>query len=242
MIKIKTPVLGIITVIILFGGIGISKLSGLWLVTSTKQPALIRSGEFEGMPNPSDIRGSYTWDEVSSAFGIPVESVLKAFGSADKEEKVNSLETLFAGKVPEGAEIGTDSVRLFVSLMTALPHTPEETTVLPQSAVSILQKEGKADPSLIEEAAKKAVSGLFASGSGNTAESASSESRASDQEKTAASITGKTTFKNLIDSGYDLKKIEEITGTLEDINMVIKDYCTANGIEFSQMRTQLTEP
>ncbi|MBP7480223.1 MAG: hypothetical protein KA785_07220 [Spirochaetaceae bacterium] len=225
----------------MFGGIGISKISGLWLVTSTKQPALIRSGEFERMPNPSDIRGSYTWADVSSAFGIPVESVLKAFGSADKEEKVNSLETLFAGKVPDGTEIGTDSVRLFVSLFTALPHTPEETTVLPQSAVSILQKEGKADQALIEEAAKKAVSGLFASGSATAAEASSSEAGTEEQEKGSVSITGKTTFKNLIDSGYDLKKIEEITGSLEDTNMVIKDYCTANGIEFSQMRTQLTE-
>jgi hypothetical protein len=45
---------------------------------------------------------------------------------------------------------------LFVSLLTGLPHTPEESTILPFSAIEVLRAEGKASSDLIEEAAAKA--------------------------------------------------------------------------------------
>lgn len=146
-------------VIVLFaGGILLASALGFWVTESTKEPAKIKTGEFAGMPNPSDIRGSYTWNDISNSFGIDVGLLMQAFGVKDAGTKVNTLEEAVKSlSLPPGVEIGTDAVRLFVALYTGLPHTPEESTVLPYTAAEILLREGKADRALIEAAAARAV-------------------------------------------------------------------------------------
>lgn len=155
--KISVKAMAIILVGLFVAGIGGASLFGLWKTTSTKVPVAIKEGEFAGMPNPSDIRGSYTWADVAKAFSFDVRLVLTAFGATNPAEKVNTLEALYVGAtLPEGSEIGTDSVRLFVSLLTGLPHVPEEGTILPMSATAVLRESGKADAALIEAAAARA--------------------------------------------------------------------------------------
>jgi len=229
--KISTRALGIVSVVVLFGGIGFSMLLGLWNVESTKQPALIKTGEFVGQPSPSDIRGSYTWADVSKAFGIPSTLLMEAFGSSSATDKVNLLEALYLGKVPEGQEVGTDSVRLFVSLYTGLPHIPEEGTILPQSAIMVLRREGKDSAPSFEEVASKAISlgGLPA---------------VSDQGITPSvtptiSLTGMTTFKDLLDAGYLLQDIEAVVGKPKSLAMTVKDFALEKGIEFSEIKAKL---
>ncbi len=155
--KITYKTLGIFIVVSLFVGIGGAKLLGVWKTEGTKQPVAIRDGEFAGMPNPSDIRGSYAWNDIAEAFDFEVELLLEAFGATDPASKVNTLETVFeAVSLPAGTEIGTDAVKLFVSLLTGLPHLPEETTILPYAAIEILREKGKTSPELIEEVATRA--------------------------------------------------------------------------------------
>lgn len=229
--KISTRTLGIVSVVVMFGGIGISMLMGLWNVESTKQPALIKTGEFVGQPSPSDIRGSYTWEDVSKAFGVPSNLIMEAFGGSSVADKVNLLEALYLGKVPEGQEVGTDSVRLFVSLYTGLPHTPEEGTILPESAIMVLRREGKDTSSSFEEVASKAISieDMLAGSSQGVTPSAA----------ITISLTGKTTFKELIDAGYLLQDIESLIGKPKSLSMTIKDYATELGIEFSEIKAKL---
>ena len=45
----------------------------------TKFLPSIKTGEFAGQYNPADIRGSYTFDDISNAFEIPIEDLGKAF-------------------------------------------------------------------------------------------------------------------------------------------------------------------
>jgi len=253
MIRIKTPLLGLLVPLIMFGGIGASMLAGAWNVSSTKQPALIKTGDFAGLPSPSDIRGSYTWADVSSAFGIPVESLMEAFGAVSGTEKVNSLETLYSGKVPEGMEIGTDSVRLFVSLMTAIPHEIEEGTILPASAIPVLSRDAKADTALIEAAVNRSIAALSGENPisveepGKTAVAPPATTAGTEplspapQAASAPAITGKTTFQNLKDAGFDMRKVQEITGTVADMNESIKTFCETKGIEFSDIKAKLAE-
>jgi len=158
--KLNARTMAIITVGTFIVGIAGSSLLGIWKTTSTKVPVTIKEGEFAGNPNPADIRGSYTWTDVAKAFSFDVSYIVTAFSAADPLLKVNTLEELYVGApLPEGTEIGTDSVRSFVSLMTGLPHTPEEGTLLPGAAIAVLKEFGKADPALIEEAAAKAYYG-----------------------------------------------------------------------------------
>jgi hypothetical protein len=155
--KITIKSMAVIVVAAFVLGIGGAASLGLWHTTSTKQPATLKEGEFAGMPNPADIRGSYTWADIAKAFNFDVKLALQAFGAANETEKVNTLEAIYGSvDLPAGTEIGTDSVRLFVSLLTGLPHTAEESTVLPISAIAILRENGKADASLIDAAAARA--------------------------------------------------------------------------------------
>ena len=227
---IKTKTVGIVAVVVLLGGILLSMLIGLWNTESSKQPVLIREGEFAGLPSPSDIRGSYTWEDVSKAFDIPVPVLVEAFGAAQGTDKVNLLEAVYLGKVPEGFEIGTDSVRLFVSFYTGLPHSPEEGTILPASAITVLQREGKDTSPLFEEVASKATI---------LGEVVPDQQVQSAAPAMAIEITGKTTFKELLSAGYVLEEIEAIVGKPDDLNMAVKDFVAAQGIEFSEMKAKL---
>lgn len=158
--------LAIVVIAIFTAGIGGAYLLGYWNTTSTKVPVTIKSGEFAGMPSPSDIRGSYTWNDVAKAFSLDVNVLLEAFGATDPSVKVNALETIYGeAKLPEGVEIGTDSVRLFVALYAGLPHAPEESTVLPVAAISVLRREGKGDSGLVDEAAARAFPQISKTGS-----------------------------------------------------------------------------
>lgn len=165
--KLTIKSMGIIVVGAFVAGIAGAAVLGFWKTTSSKQPVAIKEGEFAGLPNPSDIRGSYTWADVAKAFNFDVKLALDAFGAASETEKVNTLETIYGeAGLPEGVEIGTDSVRLFVSLLTGLPHTSEEGTILPSSAIAVLREYGKAETSFIEAAAAKAFDPLAAASPG----------------------------------------------------------------------------
>jgi polyferredoxin len=232
-VKIRTRMLAIVTVAILFGGILISSLLGYWNTESSKTPVLIREGEFAGQPSPSDIRGSYTWEDVSKAFNIPSPLLVEAFKASAATDKVNLLEALYLGNVPEGFEVGTDSVRLFVSLYTGLPHTIEEGTLLPKSAIEVLRREGKDTAKNFEELASKAIS-LEKTATPVVAPTAPAASSVS-----TITISGKTTFKEMVSAGYVLEEIEAIVGIPKDLNMTIKDFVAEKGIEFSEMKAAL---
>lgn len=149
--------MAVIIVSVFVIGIAGANLLGVWKTTNTKEPVKIKTGEFAGLPNPADIRGSYTWADVGKAFNIDVQHLLTAFGATDPAVKVNTLETIYTKEtLPAGLEIGTGSVRLFVSLYTGIPFTADEGTVLPISAITVLKEFGKADSSLIADAESKA--------------------------------------------------------------------------------------
>ncbi len=139
MISLKSKHLAVIVPVVFAAGIGLTMAFNLWKTETTKVPAAYTSGEFAGRANPADIRGSYTFADIAAAFPVPVEALARAFGVVENAAafQVKSLEGAFAG-LPEGVEIGTDSVRLFVARYAGLPFEPEESTALPAEAVGIL--------------------------------------------------------------------------------------------------------
>lgn len=270
MTRIKTTTLGLAIVAAIFGGIALSMAFGYWKTESTKEPVKIKEGEFAGLPNPADIRGSYTWADVAKAFAIPEGKVLEAFGATDPGQKVNSLETTYAGALPEGQELGTDSVRLFAALYTGLPHEPEASTVLPMAAIAVLRAEGKADASRIDAAATRAFGGLpvapvpAAAAPATPAETVTTQApakpaaapatspvttattvaipgTAQERESVTGTIVGKTTFGDLAEWGLDMKRVEAILGGLGPAGQSIRDYCEVKGLEFSSVKTSLNE-
>lgn len=143
--KIRSKTLGAILLVVLFGGIALSSALNLWNTTNTKEPARITSDENEGAYNPADIRGSYSFTDITKSFEIPLEDLADAFGvemSKDAEFKCKELESLYGELKASDQEVGTDSVRYFVVLYVQIPYIPANNTFLPQSAVDILKSKG----------------------------------------------------------------------------------------------------
>ena len=144
-IKVKTSNVAIVILTVLFGGIALTSALGWWKTTSSKQPVRYSQGEYTGEYNPADIRGSYSFGEISELFQIPLEDLGKAFGVKDESSiatfKCKDLETLYSVSAAEGKEVGTDSVRIFVALYKSLPIPLTETTYLLKPAVGILQNQ-----------------------------------------------------------------------------------------------------
>lgn len=298
MTVIRTRGLAIISIVTIFGGIGLSSILGWWRTTTDKEPVLIRSGEFAGLPDPGDIRGSYTWADVSKAFGIPEAGILAAFGSSSATDKANSLEETWGALLPEGLTFGMDSVRNFVALYTGLPFTVPVGVILPVTAIAVLRAEGKAAPARIEAAAATAVdlSALgaaapaapaaiptaapataapaseaktpaapaaatapaaaasapaprspateeaTASGSGGgTGSGSAAATDTAEHASVVGSVTGKTSFNDLATWGFDMVKVEALLGGLGPSSQVVKDYCTAKGLSFTDFRAKLQE-
>ena len=97
--SIKMNKLGIIILIVVFGGILVTLGLDLWTTTSTKIPSKIQNGDNAGDYNPEDIRGSYTFKEVSEVFEIDVAVLFDAFNipkdTDPTEIKNKDLEGMF---------------------------------------------------------------------------------------------------------------------------------------------------
>ena len=131
--------LATIVLVILFGGILFSNTMGWWQTESTKEAATFTEGDFAGLPNPADIRGSYTFGDVEKNFGVPAATLAQAFGVSSDDPSafgVKDLETIYAD---QEYEIGTASVRFFVALYTGLPYEVVGDIYLPKRAVEMLK-------------------------------------------------------------------------------------------------------
>ena len=132
--------LSVILIVLMFGGIMFSSAMGWWATESTKEPVRFTEGEFAGMANPADIRGSYTFGDISNSFDVTPEVLAQAFGITSDDPAAFALKDLETIYLDSEYEIGTASVRLFVAFYTGLPlDTTGEEIYLPQFAVHILQ-------------------------------------------------------------------------------------------------------
>ena len=138
--KIRTNLLGALIVTSIFGLIGITFLAELWTTESEKIPASYTTGEFEGAYNPADIRGSYTFEEVSNLFGIDLPVLYEAFQIPEEaqgsELKSKDIEGLYADS---GYQIGNESLQVFVALYKKLPIILDD-SYLPESASELIKK------------------------------------------------------------------------------------------------------
>ena len=140
--KIKPQIAVFASIIFVIAGILGSMALGWWQTESDKIPQRLDTAAVPGEEaayDPADIRGSYTLNEISSLFQIPLEELAAAFGIKQDEAaefKVKGLETIYTD--PE-KEVGTSSVRLFVAWYKGLPYELKEDSFLPAPAARILR-------------------------------------------------------------------------------------------------------
>lgn len=251
--KLNSFALAALVMILLLGGIGISTAMNWWQTESTKVAATYTEGEFAGQANPADIRGSYTFGDVNKNFGVPLIDLKTAFrlpAAADPAVfQVKELETIFAD-LP--LPIGTASVRMFVAFYKGLPYdlaAAEESYLFPEAA-AILNAQNK----MLPEQAAFLETHLVSGDSENstpvavqtTATPAAVDAQAAPTPaatvhvQTEKTVSGSTTFQNLLDWGVSQAVIEKvIDGKMPAASTVIKNYVKDKGLEFSTLKTLL---
>jgi len=265
MIRLKTVPLAVITVATIFGGIVIAKSVGYYETTSSKQPVKFKTGELAGLPNPADIRGSYTWNDIERVFGVPAAQAAAAFSvpgqALEPAERVSVLESMYAEILPAGLEIGTGAVRLFVSLYTGLPMEAEEGSVLPPAALAMLAVRpgldaetlrryaipGTTNPGIVEiDAPAAAPFTAPAMGTGTAAGSSSGGGGGGGGSGSGTSsvraVVGRTTYGDLYSWGLTEAQVEAVTGFKPGARtQTVREAAAAAGIEFSAFKTALQE-
>jgi len=92
--KIKNRHMGLIVLIVIFGGIAMTMAFNLWTTEGGNGngsgsgqgtegvlvPVTFKVGEFAGEYNPADIRGSYSFGHISELWEIPLTELGTAFG------------------------------------------------------------------------------------------------------------------------------------------------------------------
>lgn len=114
--KIKSSAVLVIVLVIGVGTISVSKAMGIWETQSEKIPdKYVSEGKTTGDYKASDIKGSYTFGDVSNLYGIPLAQLATSF-HVDKKEaenfKCSELGTVFEEST---YEIGVESVRAYVA-------------------------------------------------------------------------------------------------------------------------------
>ena len=144
--KIKPQTTVFVSILLVLAGILGSWALGWWQTESEKIPQRLEGlseTEEAGAYDPADIRGSYTFEEISRFYRVPLEDLADAF-TVERDRaagfKVKDFETLFPD--PE-SEVGTSSMKLFVAWYKGLPYELSEDSFLPAPAAAILRE--KAD-------------------------------------------------------------------------------------------------
>ena len=235
--RIRANTAALILPLFFFLGIGGTIINGYWRTESSKIPAVYREGDLKGEYDPGDIRGSYTLGDLEKAFKVPVETLARAYGLSEEENPSSLQIKIFEARygVIDGHEVGTDSMRLFIALYLDRPYVPEEDTAIPHPAYSILKKEGASSSEALAVHVDRIVSL-------EEAADHSEGTEVSHEETVLTEIKGKTTFADLLDRGLSKEQIEDALslpmGARADS---VRDYCVAQGIEFSGVKAKLQE-
>jgi hypothetical protein len=245
--KLNSKTLAVLIVVTLFGGITFTTLMGWWATETSKVPAKYAEGEAAGEYNPADIRGSYTFGDVSTVFNIPLDELAVAFNlPAGQDPAAVALKTLEEtyGELP--VEIGTASVRLFTAWYLNLPYEPEDTDYLPLAAADILRQKGNLTPDQlafldshsIDLLAESPIAAPMVETTAVEVESAPQPTPAAEEHTPEDRlVSGKTTFQNLLDWGVPQTAIEGILGgSMPAPATSIRDHASAQGLEFSTLK------
>ncbi len=233
---------------VLFGGIGLAKTLGLWKTAGgSSAPARIAQGDYAGLYDPADIRGSSSFASIETFFGVPAALTAQAFGflSADpgllKAKDVDGLYGELHGTGGELRDVGTDAVKLFVARLTGLPFVPEKDTGLPQEAIDIILTFGAGmDTQTRDDLVSRAVP--MRSGDAGTGDTAAGTEPLPESAAAPAtlSFTGRTSFGEVMAAGLSKAQIEGVLGRAMPPSAAgVKDFCDSNGLSYGQVKAEL---
>ncbi|MBA7704438.1 hypothetical protein ES703_113246 [subsurface metagenome] len=250
--KIKNWHMGLIVLIVIFGGIAMTMAFNLWKTEGGRGsqgsgggqvPVTFKVGEFAGEYNPADIRGSYSFGNISELWEIPLTELGTAFGLGTignlADFRCGDLEAAYAN-LEEDVEIGTGSVKVFVALYTGLPYMLSGDDYLPQSAVELLKAKVTLTEDQVEflDTHSVDISEIQIVEPGTATEGVAPTEE--HETSTEMVIKGNTTFGNLLDWGVPEEEIKTVIGEeLPATGMTIRDFAIQEGLDFGSIKAPL---
>ena len=217
--RINPLIYGVLVLTVFFGIILGFQAAGIWSI-SGKVDA---SGE-EINPSVSDvntIKGWMTLDQITAAYNVSLASILQEFNlSADTQGSA-------AIKDLESDLFSVTTLRIWLqSLASPLSATVEGTPSVQAEPTAVVVS----TPALTQSLPTAATS----------APTSTPPVTATVHAAPDKTMTGKTTFQNLLDWGVTPEAIENVIGTkIPDTSMIIKDFLTTNGMDFSTIKSLL---
>ena len=263
--QIRSKALTVIIVIVIFGGIMGSSALGWWKTSSARTPARLQASgsvrktaeEVVGTEayDPAGIRGSHQFGKISEMFGIPLETLARAFALPADVDPATFKNRDFESIYPEfegEEEIGNGSIKWFVALYTGLPYEledEEEDTYLLRPAVDILKSRADLtaeqiaylDAFTIEiEVEAEAVENSQPEDKPQASQESKAEAENAKSKQVEMAVAGKTTFADLLDWGVPVEQIESIINDeLPNRLMLVRDYCTKRGLSWGAIKMEL---
>jgi hypothetical protein len=262
--KVSSRVLSILIPATVIVGIFFGEMSGWWKTESSKEPIAYGENEFggafAGLPNPADIRGSYSLGDIETAFGIPVAVLAEAFLLSDEEnpeavllkefeERYGILPGEYAAEndpSPE-FEIGTDAMRLFVARYLGLPYEAESDTGIFAAAYQLIIATADSMESVeLNDLERRVVQAPHTSAGSNAADildelAVSDESVVTNEPNDEEYLVkGNTTFGQILSWGVSEDDIREILGgDMGTRGEQIRTWCIEREIAYSSVKEEL---
>jgi len=209
--RIPPILFGSIVLVLFLGTIFGFQAAGIWSI----------SGKITGdgqavLPSAGDvntIKGWMTLEQISIAYNVPLDDILMQFSLPGDTPASTAIKDL------ESDAFSVTNLRTWLESRMQSPQP--EVTVPPSPQVTLLTS--------------KATETAVVTSIETTATPLPTQHIAS--EKT---ISGKTTFQELLDWGVELETIQQVIGAdLPAPATVIKDYVTQKGLQFSTVKTAL---
>ncbi len=253
--EIRSKTLGAAIAIVIFGGIMGASVLGLWKPTLSKNSVNIQANQSAGIYDPAEIRGSHRFGDISTLFDIPLEILSSAFALPANVDPATFQTKDFEIIYPEfegEQEIGNGSMKWFVALYTGLPfelESDEEDTYLLRPAVDILKSHAVLtteqiaylDTYTIEiEINSEPIEYNPSDVEPQPRNEATGERENAESKQDEMIVAGQTTFADLQEWGVPIEQIEAIFGgEIPNRLMLVRDYCTENGLSFEEVKTEI---
>lgn len=209
--KINPTLYGILVVITFFGIIMGFQIAGVWS-TSGKVSA---SGEAI-QPDAADvnsIKGWMTLEQISTTYNVPVAEILTQFNLPTDTSPTTAVKDL------ESDTFDTTNLREWLSSRISSQSDIPVPPAAPTPTISPLPTDVPPDI---------------------TTPASLPTPEAADHTSTPGTLTGKTTFQELLDWGLPADAIRQIIGgDIPAPSTIVKDYVTGQGMEFSTVKTML---
>ncbi len=211
--KIKPIIFAGLVIVVFFGSILAFQTAGIWSISGK----VTSTGE-QVQPLAEDvnsIKGWMTIGQITSAFSVSTAELSAEFGlpaDIDPDTKISDLET---------DTFSVTALRTWLQNRTSAPA--------PTGAVA---------PAAQFQPALQPTAPIATA----AAHPQSTQVLPTQPAPPARTITGKTTFQELLDWGLPKDTIREILGgEMPDPSITIKDYVTSQGMEFSTLKQLLQD-